>query len=349
MKKLLSLILALNMLCGMLAVGAGAETDDTALLREFHDSICEYLLSEIVGNDIPQIELCGYKELEDGTYEVWAYTADHSCVDGEGNTVSYTPAGSDTEGEDYLMLPKKTYVTENYLDLHIDEYTYAPAKILYGIKCIAVRGDEGISLSSLEKLDAAEVPAKSELTPSDLRHVLAVNNGTVFVETDKNSFAEGAQFCIGIPNVHKSPDITGINDEYKISREFTFIVLKDGEEIPLNGDVTVRFPLPGQLYMTDAQLYLGDPFDGGTLIPWENESEGIARITECGMYTIVGTSTILGDADGDGYINLRDVSLILRHIAKWDVQCLESNADVTLDGSVNLADVSEILWQIVYW
>lgn len=81
----------------------------------------------------------------------------------------------------------------------------------------------------------------------------------------------------------------------------------------------------------------------------------LAAAMLCGMCIvgagadIIGTSTILGDADGDGFISLKDVSLVLRHIAGWDVQCLESNADVDLNGTVNLTDVSKLLWKVVYW
>ncbi len=56
-----------------------------------------------------------------------------------------------------------------------------------------------------------------------------------------------------------------------------------------------------------------------------------------------------GDVTGDGKINLTDVSLILKHIAKWEVTLNTDAADVTVDDKVNLADVSLILKYIAKW
>jgi len=56
-----------------------------------------------------------------------------------------------------------------------------------------------------------------------------------------------------------------------------------------------------------------------------------------------------GSANGDAKINLADVSLALKKIAKWDVEIDGVAADVTGDGNVNLADVSLILKKIAGW
>jgi len=58
---------------------------------------------------------------------------------------------------------------------------------------------------------------------------------------------------------------------------------------------------------------------------------------------------IKGDVTGDGKVNLADVSLILKKIAKWDVTMIDAAADVTGDGKTNLADVSLILKKIAKW
>ncbi len=61
-----------------------------------------------------------------------------------------------------------------------------------------------------------------------------------------------------------------------------------------------------------------------------------------------GTSsgeTVKGDADGNGSLNISDVTLILKKIAGWSVT-VKDQADYNLDGKVNLADVSLILKKI---
>ena len=55
---------------------------------------------------------------------------------------------------------------------------------------------------------------------------------------------------------------------------------------------------------------------------------------------------LTGDANGDGNVNLSDVSQIMKMIAGWDVS-VDDAADYNGDGSVNLADVTAILRHIV--
>lgn len=56
-----------------------------------------------------------------------------------------------------------------------------------------------------------------------------------------------------------------------------------------------------------------------------------------------------GDSTGDGKINLADVSLALKYVARWDVNIDLDAADVTGDGKVNLSDVSLVLKYIAKW
>jgi len=55
-----------------------------------------------------------------------------------------------------------------------------------------------------------------------------------------------------------------------------------------------------------------------------------------------------GDANGDGAINLNDVSLIMRHLAAWDVE-IDPLADFDASGKVNLVDASLVMKHIAKW
>lgn len=55
-----------------------------------------------------------------------------------------------------------------------------------------------------------------------------------------------------------------------------------------------------------------------------------------------------GDANGDGKVNLGDVALILKDIAKWDVE-VDPLADFDGNGKVNLGDASLVLKYIAKW
>ena len=57
-----------------------------------------------------------------------------------------------------------------------------------------------------------------------------------------------------------------------------------------------------------------------------------------------------GDVNGDGNVNLSDISMMLQAIAKWDITGYNATAgDVNGDGAVNLSDVSKTLQAIAKW
>lgn len=84
--------------------------------------------------------------------------------------------------------------------------------------------------------------------------------------------------------------------------------------------------------------------------------------TDCGteVYTIVYRVTvdndgkvtvgvIPGDTDLNGKVNVADVSAMLKHIAKWDVDIDAEAADVDENGRVGVSDVSLTLKHIAGW
>ena len=58
---------------------------------------------------------------------------------------------------------------------------------------------------------------------------------------------------------------------------------------------------------------------------------------------------IIGDADDNGRVNLNDVSLMLKYVAKWNVEIDEDAADTDGDGRVNISDVSYVLKKVAGW
>lgn len=65
--------------------------------------------------------------------------------------------------------------------------------------------------------------------------------------------------------------------------------------------------------------------------------------------TQASTSSAYGDVNGDGKVSLSDASLILKYIAKFEVEIDTKLADVTGNGRVNLTDVSRILKRVAKW
>lgn len=61
-------------------------------------------------------------------------------------------------------------------------------------------------------------------------------------------------------------------------------------------------------------------------------------------------ATQVGDINGDGDIDLKDVTVLLKYLAEWeDVTIDESVADVTADGTVDVKDVTHLLKYAADW
>lgn len=58
---------------------------------------------------------------------------------------------------------------------------------------------------------------------------------------------------------------------------------------------------------------------------------------------------VRGDANGDGRLNLADVTLVMKYIAEWDVSLDTDLADVNGNGRIGIDDVSMMLKLIAGW
>ena len=56
-----------------------------------------------------------------------------------------------------------------------------------------------------------------------------------------------------------------------------------------------------------------------------------------------------GDCNNDGKVNLADVTLVLKKVAKWDIEFNTDLADVNKDGNINLSDVTLIMKYVAGW
>lgn len=84
-------------------------------------------------------------------------------------------------------------------------------------------------------------------------------------------------------------------------------------------------------------LYLGA--DNTLCRPTANMTIG-----SCRAYFLV--SFILGDVNGDGFVNVTDVTLLVNHILGNDNDTdnfIDENADINVDGDINVTDVTELV------
>lgn len=61
------------------------------------------------------------------------------------------------------------------------------------------------------------------------------------------------------------------------------------------------------------------------------------------------TCAVTGDVNGDGKINLGDVSMLLKHVAKWDTGIHIPAIDANIDNKNNIADAAHLLKYIAKW
>ena len=68
----------------------------------------------------------------------------------------------------------------------------------------------------------------------------------------------------------------------------------------------------------------------------------VTAVTANAMTTVHALLQKVGDVNGDGHINNRDLAQLQRFLSNWDVTVVESNADINSDQRVNNRDLSEL-------
>jgi len=108
---------------------------------------------------------------------------------------------------------------------------------------------------------------------------------------------------------------------------------------------------------TDAEVdALGHAWDEGEVrVQATTKKQGLVRYTcqTCGdINDVVVPKIMYGDADGSEKIDLKDASVMMKVIAKWDIgdaAYVPTNADADGNGNINLLDVSLVLKVAARW
>lgn len=67
-------------------------------------------------------------------------------------------------------------------------------------------------------------------------------------------------------------------------------------------------------------------------------------------FTVEGSARIPGDGNGDGVVNMKDLIMLVRFLAKWpDVTIIEANADVDESATVNMKDLILLVRWLAKW
>ena len=65
--------------------------------------------------------------------------------------------------------------------------------------------------------------------------------------------------------------------------------------------------------------------------------------------TVTELAVQIGDIDGNGTINLKDATRLLRYLAGWDVEVHIAAADTNGDGKVNMKDATHLMKYLSNW
>jgi len=148
-------------------------------------------------------------------------------------------------------------------------------------------------------------------------------------------------------------------DSYTVTGDTTITAVWEEKTCYVLYDSTNGDPLLGFTYTEGKPVVLADNIfpapEGkvfaGWLIGEDIYAEG-AEYTfteDVTVYAVWKDASTPGDVNRDTNINLADVSLMLKYIAKWDVEMDTDAADVTGEGKINLGDVSLMLKYIAKW
>ncbi len=109
-----------------------------------------------------------------------------------------------------------------------------------------------------------------------------------------------------------------------------------------------RIPLGSTVAELKEEFESGDisvSKDGAVLADIDTVSSGCIVSSGESSYNCAVT----GDLNGDSKLNLSDVSILLKHIAKWETAIHIPAIDANLDGKNNLADAARMLQYVAKW
>jgi len=166
------------------------------------------------------------------------------------------------------------------------------------------------------------------------------------------NLAKIADCCITPEYKYGSPGHRIVDEEYPLDKELQYIMNTDRTidyTCTDTADFSVEMPSFYDPLKHDVTLYFYafDPEYYRDLLPY---GDGFYNPTVLTRDDIPTPEVVRGDADGDGVLNLSDVTVTLKYLAEWEnITIDETAADTNGNGSVNLTDVSFMLQLIAGW
>lgn len=128
---------------------------------------------------------------------------------------------------------------------------------------------------------------------------------------------------------------------------------EEEERVQPSGAVTVSIPVPNGMTGSKCKVYYIDEGNDQQLTDmhaaYDADNEFLTFTTDhFSYYAVVEASYLPGDINGDGTVNNKDVTRLMRYIKYKDVEVVMAALDVNGDGSVNNKDVTRLMRYIKY-
>ncbi len=204
-------------------------------------------------------------------------------------------------------------------------------------------------------LSSADYTAEDLPEKFDDALVVEVPGDDSVIIPDSDVFEDGA--TVKVEQVEEGEIFDAAQDAMEFVAEsytvFEFTAYKDGAAVQPNGALSVTFAIPED-YSDNVAVYYMDA-DGKLqklegVVDAENRTITV-ELTHFSTYILVDAETApdfqLGDVNGDGRVNARDVRALLRYIAGLEESAInEAAADFNGDGRINARDVRALLRSI---
>jgi hypothetical protein len=179
----------------------------------------------------------------------------------------------------------------------------------------------------------------------DGRIVLYVSTGGLVLQLISPSFS-----CQGIDSI--SSTVTWFtrniaNSEFDLTRTALTLVIDDVDGNPVDS-VTVTPTTPGvRTHMLDFTIPVPKGMTTARLrlVAWRANvvSSGAVRSATFTAESSSGPTTSTGDVDGNGAVNISDVTTLIDYLLNNDTVINRENADIDGDGTINIGDVTALI------
>ncbi len=215
---------------------------------------------------------------------------------------------------------------------------------------------------TLSAISVAQAPTKTEYYIGDVFSTVGLQLTLTYSDSSTTTVSSGFTTSGFDSTLAGTKVITvsyqGVTTTFSVIVKTPSVVLSENEKSLLVDETVVLTattdPIGQQITWSSSNNSVATVTNGVVTA----KSKGVVTITAQFSYNgIIYSETCLisindylvGDVNDDDIINGKDVTLLLRHLADWDVKINTKAADINADGDVNGQDVTHLMQYLAGW